>query len=174
MATAELVESNEQVAAPESGSRLRLHPDNMYFFEKTDLDGAKANRIEKTDGSQAEGFRLYQLLKGQEKNDNGDVTKAGELCGYVYGKNPAEALYRFAEAKNYDVELVEPGQRGAKGGPRVNAEMLAMLTKMWQKNMRAMVVEAVCESKQYAPHFEFTPDELKTINEYVAEDESAA
>lgn len=169
MATA-MVENNEPVAEEgERKTRVKLHPENVYYFPPTALlDDIQANKIVREDETQVDMYRSYTILKSLGEG------KEPEKCGYAFGKTENEALGRFVEAKGYSAEVTFDRPRGAPKGPRVDQNVVNSMKKVWEmKNGagRPVVLEFCCESKQYTNFFEFTAQELEVIKNYSATEE---
>ena len=114
-ATSEIVATDEPIA--ERRTRVGLHEENVYVFAADKLAEANDNKIEKADGSQADGFRLYKVITDAVRNAEGELTDC-KLIAFAYGQNQLSALGYFAQSKGYECELNDPKPRGAARGPR--------------------------------------------------------
>lgn len=167
MATAELIERTEPTAEESTKTRSKLSAENVFVFPPSATpEDLQSNKIEREDGSQVDMYRCYTVYKHAEG-------KEPEIVGYAFGKMDNEALGRFVEAKGYSAEVTFDKPRGAPKGPRVDANLVNSMKKIWAGSAsgRSIVLQMVQENKQYKSFFEFNAEELKAIDAFTPEGE---
>lgn len=123
--------------------RIGLSDDNVYVFAtKADCE---AGVIAREDGSQAPGFRPYEL-----KNPK------SETVGFVQARSDLEAAGRYAISKGYEAISLTPRGRGP-AAPKIDDATLKMLRKTWDLGPagKAGVKEFCDDSPQYRGCFEW-------------------
>lgn len=97
--------------------RIGLSDDNVYFFAtKAECDAAV---IAREDGSQAPGFRPYEIKNPKQ-----------ETVGFVQARSDLEAAGRYAINKGFDAISLTPRGRGPSV-PKIDDATLNMLRKLW-------------------------------------------